>query len=318
MNRKYFLLYWTVVFLGAAMWHGSAGAERIRVASSSPSLTARLPHLVAHEEGFFKQQGLDVESIVVRNDAIILAALAAGEFNYVETGAPSPVAAIAKGLPFVIVGGFRSRLDYIMIGRKGFSSPESLKGAVIGATGAGGLSESVVIAAMKNLGFQRDRDYNILYVGNSPLRMLALEQGRIDASIFTPHQQLILLQKGYHSIMDVGKLLPEIPSLLLTTTRERAAANPDVAVRFLRAIHQAMEFIKTNPDRAIDDARKQKYSGDMKTEREALKYYADTFSISVSAKNIEALIDISGIKDSKLKPGDFFDARFAVKAMAGK
>ena len=317
MNRKHFLLYLTVV-LAATMWHGSAGAERIRVASSSPSLTARLPHLVAHEEGFFKQQGLDVESIVVRNDAIILAALAAGEFNFVETGAPSPVAAIAKGLPFVIVGGFRSRLDYIMIGRKGFSSPESLKGAVIGATGAGGLSESVVIAAMKNLGFQRDRDYKILYVGNSPLRMLALEQGRIDASIFTPHQQLILLPKGYHSIIDVGKLLPEIPSLLLTTTRERAAANPDVAVRFLRAIHQAMEFIKTNPDRAIDDARKQKYSGDMKTEREALKYYADTFSISVSAKNIEALIDISGIKDSKLKPGDFFDARFAVKAMAGK
>ena len=220
MNRKYFLLYLKVVFLGAVMWHGSAGAQRIRVASSSPSLTARLPHLVAHEEGFFKQQGLDVESIVVRNDAIILAALAAGEFSYVETGAPSPVAAIAKGLPFVIVGGFRSRLDYIMIGRKGFSSPESLKGAVIGATGAGGLSESVVIAAMKNLGFQRDRDYKILYVGNSPLRMLALEQGRIDASIFTPHQQLILLQKGYHSIMDVGKLLPEIPSLLLSTTRE--------------------------------------------------------------------------------------------------
>jgi NitT/TauT family transport system substrate-binding protein len=318
MNPKYSQVFLAVVFLATATWHGSAGAQRIRVASSSPSLTARLPHLVALEEGFFKQQGLDVESIVVRNDSIILAALAAGEFNYVETGAPSPVTAIAKGLPFVIVGGFRSRLDYTMIGRKGFSSPESLKGAVIGATGAGGLSESVVIAAMKNLGFQRDRDYKILYVGNSPLRMLALEQGRIDASIFTPHQQMILLQKGYNSIMDVGKLLPEIPSLLLSTTREKAAANPDVAVRFLRAIHQAMEFIKANPDRAIEDARKQKYSGDMKTEREALKYYADTFSISVSAKNIEALIDLSGIKDSKLKPSDFFDARFAEKAMASK
>jgi ABC-type nitrate/sulfonate/bicarbonate transport system substrate-binding protein len=314
---RYGVLF-ALVFLAAAMWHGAAGAQRIRVASSSPSLTARLPHLVAHEEGFFKQQGLEVESIVVRNDSIILAALAAGEFNYVETGAPSPVAAIAKGLPFVIVGGFRTRLDYIMIGRKGFSSTDNLKGAVIGATGAGGLSESVVIAAMRSLGFQRDRDYKILYVGNSPLRMLALEQGRIDASIFTPHQQLILLQKGYHAIVDVGKLLPEIPSLLLTTTRDKANANPDVAVRFLRAIHQAMEFIKNNPDRAIEDARKQKYSGDMKIEREALKYYADTFSISVSAKNIEALMDISGIKDTKMKPGDFLDARFAEKAMAGK
>ncbi len=55
-----------------------AAAEKIRVASSSPSLTARLPHMVAHQEGFFTREGLEVESIVVRNDATILAALAGG------------------------------------------------------------------------------------------------------------------------------------------------------------------------------------------------------------------------------------------------
>lgn len=65
-----------------------ATAEKIRVASSSPSLTARLPHMVALEEGYFTREGLEVESIVVRNDATILAALTAGEFTFVETGAP--------------------------------------------------------------------------------------------------------------------------------------------------------------------------------------------------------------------------------------
>src|SRR5215831_11296073 len=33
-----------------------ARAERIRVASSSPSLTSRLPHFVAHEEGFLHER----------------------------------------------------------------------------------------------------------------------------------------------------------------------------------------------------------------------------------------------------------------------
>src|SRR5262245_49485292 len=94
-----------------------ATAEKIRVASSSPSLTARLPHMVAHEEGYFTREGLDVESIVVRNDATILAALTAGEFTFVETGAPPAVAAIARGLPSVIIGGFRSALDLGFIGR---------------------------------------------------------------------------------------------------------------------------------------------------------------------------------------------------------
>ncbi|MET0586089.1 MAG: ABC transporter substrate-binding protein [Candidatus Binatia bacterium] len=96
-----------------------AVAEKIRVASSSPSLTARLPHMVAHAEGFFTREGLEVESIVVRNDATILAALAAGEFTFVESGAPPAVAAISKGLPFVIIGGFRSRFRLRVDGPKG-------------------------------------------------------------------------------------------------------------------------------------------------------------------------------------------------------
>jgi NitT/TauT family transport system substrate-binding protein len=310
LRRDCFLL---LMIAGIALTANRATAEKIRVASSSPSLTARLPHFVAHEEGFFTREGLQVESIVVRNDATILAALAAGEFDYVETGAPPAVAATSKGLPFVIIGGFRSRLDYVLIGRKGLSSTKDLKGSKIGVTGAGGLSEAVAIAAMKKLGYQRDKDYIVLYVGNSPLRMIALEQGRVDASIFSPQQQIVLASKGYPMLTDVGRLLPEIPALVLSTTREKAKSNPDQVVRFLRAMNRSMNLIKSDPDRAVEDARKQRYSGDFKAEREALQYYYDSFSIGFNAANVESLIELSGIK-SQMKPADFFDASFGTKA----
>ena len=310
LRRDCFLL---LMIAGIALTANAATAEKIRVASSSPSLTARLPHFVAHEEGFFTREGLQVESIVVRNDATILAALAAGEFDYVETGAPPAVAGISKGLPFVIIGGFRSRLDYMLIGRKGISSTKDLKGSKIGVTGAGGLSEAVAIAAMKKLGYQRDKDYVVLYVGNSPLRMIALEQGRVDASIFSPQQQMVLASKGYPMLIDVGRLLPDIPALILSTTREKTKSHPDQVVRFLRAINQAMNVIKNDPDRAVEDARKQRYSGDFKTEREALKYYYDSFSIAFNTANVESLIDLSGSK-VQMKPADFFDASFGAKA----
>lgn len=290
-----------------------AAAEKIRVASSSPSLTARLPHMVAHAEGFFTREGLEVESIVVRNDATILAALAAGEFTFVESGAPPAVAAISKGLPFVIIGGFRSRLDYVLMGRKGLSTSKDLKGAKIGVTGAGGLSEAVAIAAMKKLGFQRDKDYTMLYVGNSPLRMIALEQGRVDASIFSPQQQIVLASKGYPLLTDVGRLLPEVPALILSAMREKTKSNPEQAVRFLRAMQQAMNLIRNDPDRALEDARKQRYSGDFKMEREALKYYYDAYSIVFGAANLESLIELSGLKTA-MKPAEFFDASLAAKA----
>ena len=310
LRRDCFLL---LMIAGIALTANAATAEKIRVASSSPSLTARLPHFVAHEEGFFTREGLQVESIVVRNDATILAALAAGEFDYVETGAPPAVAGISKGLPFVIIGGFRSRLDYMLIGGKGISSTKDLKGSKIGVTGAGGLSEAVAIAAMKKLGYQRDKDYIVLYVGNSPLRMIALEQGRVDASIFSPQQQMVLASKGYPMLIDVGRLLPDIPALILSTTREKTKSHPDQVVRFLRAINQAINVIKNDPDRAVEDARKQRYPGDFKTEREALKYYYDSFSIAFNTANVESLIDLSGSK-VQMKPADFFDVSFGAKA----
>jgi len=223
------------------------------------------------------------------------------------------VAAIAKGLPSVIIGGFRSRLDYVLIGRKGLSTTKDLKGAKIGVTGAGGLSEAVAIVAMKKLGLQRDKDYTILYVGNSPLRMIALEQGRVEASIFSPQQQIVLASKGYPLLTDVGRLLPEVPALVLSAMREKVKSNPEQAVRFLRAIHQAMNLIRNDPDRALEDARKQRYSGDFKMEREALKYYYDAYSIAFGAANVESLIELSGLKTA-MKPAEFFDANFAAKA----
>ena len=50
-----------------------------------------------------------------------------------------------------------------------------------------------------------------------------------------------------------------------------------------------------------------------KTEREALKYYYDSFSIAFNTANVESLIDLSGSK-VQMKPADFFDASFGAKA----
>ena len=151
----------------------------------------------------------------------------------------------------------------------------------------GVLVEVLDVAAMKKLGFQRDKDYTMLYVGNSPLRMIALEQGRVDASIFSPQQQIVLASKGYPLLTDVGRLLPEVPALILSAMREKTKSNPEQAVRFLRAMQQAMNLIRNDPDRALEDARKQRYSGDFKMEREALKYYYDAYSIVFGAANLD-------------------------------
>ena len=85
-------------------------------------------------------------------------------------------------------------------------------------------------------------------------------------------------------ITDVGRLLPDIPALLLSTTREKIKSNPEQVVRFLRAMNNSMNLIRTEPDRAVEDARKQRYGGDFKAEREALKYYYDSFKSDLTPR----------------------------------
>jgi len=122
-----------------------------------------------------------------------------------------------------------------------------------------------------------------------------------------------LASKGYPLLTDVGRLLPEIPALILSAMREKTKSNPEQAVRFLRAMQQAMNLIRNDPDRALEDARKQRYSGDFKMEREALKYYYDAYSIVFGAANLESLIELSGLKTA-MKPAEFFDASLAARA----
>jgi ABC-type nitrate/sulfonate/bicarbonate transport system substrate-binding protein len=145
--------------------------------------------------------------------------------------------------------------------------------------------------------------------------MVSLEQGQIDASIFSPQQTIVLTKRGYSVLADIGQILPDIPALLLSTRREKTKTNPDQVVRFLRAMNQAMALIKSDPARAIDDAKKQKYSGDFNAEAEGLKYYADAFNINFNTANVESLIDLMSIK-TQLKPADFFDASLGAKAGA--
>jgi ABC-type nitrate/sulfonate/bicarbonate transport system substrate-binding protein len=296
-----------------------AAAERIRVGSASPELTARLPYLVGVEERFFAREGFEVENVITRNDPISIAAMVAGELNYSGVGAPAVVTAIHRGLPIVIVAGFRSKLFYGLVGRKGLSSLEDLKNAKIGTAGAGGLTESVIVVGLKKHGLQRSRDYNLLPVGGSRVRMQALEQGAIDASIFTPHQISALVQKGLKPLADLGSLIPDVPSHVLAMNRERARKNPDAVVRFLRAMGLANDFIKRDPDRAIEDARKQGFRGNFQVEREGLAIYGSAFTIAFGPTNLSALLEFAELKDeTKHKAvNDFFDGRFIEKATEG-
>src|ERR1700733_1178175 len=86
-----------VVFaaMGAAQAHAG---DTLRVGKASPTAFAMLPAVVAAEEGFFKNHGIDVQILDFGGGAKMHQAMAAGSLD-IGSGAGAELAMVAKGSP---------------------------------------------------------------------------------------------------------------------------------------------------------------------------------------------------------------------------
>ena len=91
------------------------------------------------------------------------------------------------------------------------------------------------------------------------------------------------------------------------------AKEPDLVVRFIRALGKSMQLIRTNGDKAIQLAVAGKLRGDPETQRRALKYFAQDLDVDIDRENIIAVLSVLGIKG---EPERFFDRTYLSRAMA--
>ncbi|MGH7874879.1 MAG: ABC transporter substrate-binding protein [Candidatus Binatia bacterium] len=308
-----------VLLLASLCLGGQAQARPITLAYNSNALNIILPIVVAQELGFFAAEGLEVSAVYVRSGPTAMTALVSGSADYTSVGSTTVIQAIAKGVPALVIGNYIKQVNYVLMGAKGIADLNSLKGHVVGVTGAGGMTEFTTVESLARKGLRRDRDYKIQYSGNSPVRVGALEAKIIQAAPFSPVERVVLEQKGFPVILDMGQVIPEFPMSVLATSRRKTEANPVEVTALLRAFHRAMELIRSDKDRAIATAFKKNSRGDVSIERKALDYIADDYSVVITKENIQALITAAGVEEEARKLGGadkFFTAEMQIKALS--
>jgi NitT/TauT family transport system substrate-binding protein len=294
-------------------------AKPITFAYQTPTLSSTLPLVIGMELGFFAAEGLEVKPVFIIGGPTAIAALIGGDVDYTLAGAVPTVRAIAQGAPLVITGGIQPYIDYSLIGAKGISTLNDLRGKVVGVTGAGGIAEFASVEGLAKKGLVRDRDYKILYgVGNSPARAQALEAGRIQASPFSFMEKLELERKGFPMLFDIGKVLTGFPFVVIVSTRRKAETDPEGAVSLLRAMKRGMDLVKADPERVMATVLKKKTYGDPATVRKVVEHFSDLYSISITKEEIEAVIAAARVEAEAKKIGGaekFFIGTFAAKAV---
>jgi ABC-type nitrate/sulfonate/bicarbonate transport system substrate-binding protein len=201
---------------------------------------------MALEEGYFREQGLAVEPVLVRG-VEATAALAGGEAQALF-GAPTGIniGASAQDPDFAILGTTNNRLQYQFVANVP-SFPE-LRGKLIAVSRAGDSAHYLTMQTLERFGL-RAEDVNILGVGPIPDRLAALLARQVDATVVIIPANLQAVKAGFYQLADLGDLgIPYIGTSVFMR-RSYAERNRAATEGFLKGLMQGNHAVLTRPER---------------------------------------------------------------------
>ena len=225
---------------------------KIYVGASSKTL-GYSPLWVGAKKGFFEQQGLDVQVVLLRGVPMTVQALAAGSLHF-GSGGPEPyIEASERGLDLVVTGGIINGLTQFIIAAKNYRTYEDLRGATFGQSSLTGGIVTAFREALRLKGLEYPRDYKIIVIaGGSSANLAAMQSGQIAATTVAVPLNFAAEEAGFNTI---GRLIDVIPNFQvnsLVTKRSWAEKNRPVMVRFMKAMVQSLRWLHENRDAAVE------------------------------------------------------------------
>ena len=213
------------------------------------------------ENGFFREEGLDVEVTPYPGSTTAVRALLSREAEIVMTGGDTAYLAQANGAPIKIISSPVAKGTDVVVATKSVGSLKDLVGKRWGISQPNDTSHvAAKILAEKN-GIDPNR-IEFLSIGGPADRARALLTGRVDASSMT-----ILILKPILDAIDAGEvkvlasLAAEFPDLPLAynITRDdivKDQAQAQLLSRFLKAEIKGYRWAQDNPEKAAPIAMK--------------------------------------------------------------
>ena len=244
-----------LALLTVALYFAPAdGQEKTRIILGASSKTLGYsPLWVATKKGFFDQQGIDAQLVLLRGVPMTLQALASGSLH-IGSGGPEPyIEASERGLDFVVTGGIINGIAQFLIAGKNYKSYEDLRGATFGTASLTGGTITALREALKLKGLEYPRDYKLLIVaGGSSANLAALQSGQIGATTVAVPLNYAAEESGLNVIGRLSDGIPHYQTNALVVRRSWAEKNRPLMVRFMKAMVLTFRWMFENRDAAVE------------------------------------------------------------------
>lgn len=154
-----------------------------------------VPLFLGQDAGIFNKQNLQLEMIFIPGGSLSLQALIGKSLELLLTGGPPVVNAYLQGAKIKIIGGMTNLLPYTFVAVGGIRGAEQLKGKKIGISRFGSNTDYVVRLALNQFALAAS-DVQILQVGGSQARLLAMNSGAIAATVLSPEEAVVAQKMG--------------------------------------------------------------------------------------------------------------------------
>ncbi len=226
---------------------GSGNLTRVRMGLAARSTTS-MPFFVAKERGFFREEGLEVELIVMQAIQTIQATL--GKSTQFASATGSAVSSAVRGADIKVILAVTDRPSFDLIVQPNITSVQQLRGKKIGTGGVGSLAEILARQILIAHGV-RPEEVTILATGPSHVTYLSLKAKVIDAAPLQMPLTFTAQDEGYRKLVDAGSVYRSVQGGL-ATTKSLLSEQPELVTKVVRAMLRAIRLIKTDRKYGID------------------------------------------------------------------
>ncbi len=245
-------------------------------------------------EDEFKADGIKINWQEITSGAKQTQAMAAGALDISGTmNTASLLMANAAGNPVYIATGIAHPTKvFAIVGKPGpQKTVEDLKGGkVVGPKGTV-LHQTLVAALVKHGIDQKDVEFINMDI---PKGMTAMMAGQADAALIAASGIIKANQNGAKTIITADGYVE--PNLVMTVSKKFADENPELLARVVKVNRAALQWIKDNPDKAMEIGAKE--HGITVDEAKTLADWSNYYDV-LTEKDIEGLAkDQQFLKDN--------------------
>src|SRR4029434_5095714 len=218
-----------IVLIGVCT--ASAQLKKVRFSTTGISVS-EMPFKVAQLKGFWREEGLDVETILIRG-AVGMQALLGGSVDYTSASG-STIAAAVRGLPVKLVFISSAKPMFELVSQAQIKSIRELKGKIVGISSRGGSNDLMMQLILQKNGLAPNKDVTTIIVGAQDETVIALRTGRIAAALLTPPRNFMLQRDGFNGLAYASDYLPTYGNGGIGVTDEKIKTNPTEVLALVR------------------------------------------------------------------------------------